>query len=327
MWHTKINFHSYHFCNFFSFGSNLRYLFLSFTNFPFGYLFKKMSNKLRSKVSGVCVCVCVYGLATWLGSINHLFQREINRSMIISRLHKYWLGPICFWSFCTSSIPILETEKDYQKPTFHTPRRGGTQWNRRGTHKFLESFCCQVIRDGGKKKIKSNFFFFSRHPFFEHCHREREKDRGSLKFVFVDPISEETKVRVLLLGAGEILLDEEGTKKPSYRIRHTTRCAVQGNTCTISISPPFPSSQRHKRQTRPSAWRNTLVSFITNVARNESFVRKATETADSRKLGLKVQIDFDKKRGYSNGLFRLQSNCHLCLSKISICCDKWETTF
>jgi len=40
-----------------------------------------------------------------------------------------------------------------------------------------------------------------------------------------------------------------------------------------------------------------LVFFITNVARNESFVRKATETADSRKLGLKVQIDFDKKTG------------------------------
>jgi len=63
--------------------------------------------------------------------------------------------------------------------------------------------------------------------------------------------------------------------------------------------------------------------FITNVARNESFVRKATETADSRKLGLKVQIDFDKKTGIFE--WSLQIAMALFVSqKNSIFCDKWK---
>jgi len=66
-----------------------------------------------------------------------------------------------------------------------------------------------------------------------------------------------------------------------------------------------------------------LVFFITNVARNESFVRKATETADSRKLGLKVQIDFDKKTGIFE--WSLQIAMALFVSqKNSIFCDKWK---
>ena len=74
---------------------------------------------------------------------------------------------------------------------------------------------------------------------------EREKDRGSLKFVFVDPISEETKVRVLLLGAGEILLDEEGTKKTfvSHQTHHEVRSPGQYvHDLHLSPLPLFPKA-------------------------------------------------------------------------------------